>query len=779
MIIGMDFGTTNSGMSVFDGHRMRFVDLDPASPNPQVARTALYIGSDRHVTIGRDAVETYYQHNLNRPSKLERVRVGEIEMTFAELPSFIRDVYIERDVYEPGRLFLSFKMGLADPTYLGTIVGSHYYFLEDIIALYLYTARRRAEQMLDQPLESIVLGRPVRYSDDPEADAYARERLLRSAFRAGFQTVYLQYEPVAAAYYYETQAGSAQNVLIFDFGGGTLDISVLRLGGGEKQRVLANGGIPIAGDVFDRKIVRAKLPPHFGEGTQYRDMGRMLPVPGSFYEAFSDWQSLLSLQNPNAIESLRRITKNASHPHLMQRFVQLVTSHYGLKLYDLAEASKRELSRTMRSRIRVDAPGFQVMETITRSEFERIIRSDVQAISERLDTVMADAGLQPEDIDTVIRTGGSSQIPAFIEMLETRFGPEKVRDIDTFSSVTAGLGIIGHRLESGEIDMRAYHARDYIGQDHLRSGREGIPRIDLDIMLRFVDMALDPSKAAAEEHTLLSVNQNLMEVKILDAELPESLPLRGLDEESSPVCLAHLHDTVLMLTSDYRAVTRSPYEMHNLQEAGTSIEALEGFRVDAFGQERITTIVPWAGLDTDAEELLMISTLGYAIRMTAEGLLNRLRQPVQHQMPRLRGFPAALLPINSDSDIVLVNHAGRALRLRASSIPRGETRLMNIPLKGRILGAFAVTEGDTLLMAGKTGSAACTQLADIPMSAELNTTGHKLALRGTAAAVARLRGQQPIHALTTSRLIRASLDFEGDEGSLYKRQRSENLLALL
>jgi molecular chaperone DnaK (HSP70) len=102
MIIGMDFGTTNSGISVFDGEKLRLIPLDPSNNNASVARTALYITNDRMVHIGRNATDTYYEQNLNRPSKLERVRVGEVEMTFAEIGTFIRDVYIEKDVFSPG-----------------------------------------------------------------------------------------------------------------------------------------------------------------------------------------------------------------------------------------------------------------------------------------------------------------------------------------------------------------------------------------------------------------------------------------------------------------------------------------------------------------------------------------------------------------------------------------------------------------------------------------------------------------------------------------------------
>ena len=98
MIVGMDFGTTNSGMSFYDGRRLQLVPLDRASANPYVARSALYITNRRHVYMGRDAVEKYYEQNINRKVKYQRVWVGEITLEFAELPAWVRDVSVEKDV---------------------------------------------------------------------------------------------------------------------------------------------------------------------------------------------------------------------------------------------------------------------------------------------------------------------------------------------------------------------------------------------------------------------------------------------------------------------------------------------------------------------------------------------------------------------------------------------------------------------------------------------------------------------------------------------------------
>ena len=92
MRIGMDFGTTNSGVARYDGARLRHLPLDDAAPNPQVARSALYITHDRQLHFGRAAIDRFYEQNLNRPAQMERVLVGEIELTFAELPAAGRSI---------------------------------------------------------------------------------------------------------------------------------------------------------------------------------------------------------------------------------------------------------------------------------------------------------------------------------------------------------------------------------------------------------------------------------------------------------------------------------------------------------------------------------------------------------------------------------------------------------------------------------------------------------------------------------------------------------------
>jgi hypothetical chaperone protein len=107
MIVGMDFGTTNSGAAVFDGKTVRLLPIDPAGQNPGICRTSVYITRGREYFLGNAALNLYFGQNVGRPTRYRKIKVGEIIQVFAELPVFYRDVFVYEDEFSPGRLFLS------------------------------------------------------------------------------------------------------------------------------------------------------------------------------------------------------------------------------------------------------------------------------------------------------------------------------------------------------------------------------------------------------------------------------------------------------------------------------------------------------------------------------------------------------------------------------------------------------------------------------------------------------------------------------------------------
>ena len=440
MHIGIDFGTTNSGAAYADERGVHILPIDPASHDPTVMRSTLYIDREHHIRCGKDAIDTYYRENVGRPSKLIRQRVGEIEMTFAEIGTFIRDVYVMVDALTPGRLLRSLKSGLASD-YEGTTMFDRYYELEDLIAHYLRHIRLQVEKTTGQSVDGVVLGRPVHFvGGESESDNLrAQERLRDAAGRAGYRQVEFELEPVAAALHYESTVDKPQNIVIFDFGGGTLDITVMRIGDPSERHVFANGGVGIAGDIFDQRIVEGLLLEHFGRGSTYGQDNA--PFPDLYTDALINWQTVMELNRPETLHFLRWSQLTGSHPARVRAFESLLVNNYAVRLFDQVEASKIELSRDRFSLIRLTGEDIAVWQPVTRSQFEYLIDAEIHSIERCLMETLAQSGLRPNEIDAVVRTGGSSQIPCFVQMLSRIFDPERVVLSSVFSGVTAGLAI--------------------------------------------------------------------------------------------------------------------------------------------------------------------------------------------------------------------------------------------------------------------------------------------------------------------------------------------------
>ena len=460
MRIGLDFGTTHSGAARFDGGRVHHFALDPHSRDPAVIRSAMYITRAHEVYIGQEAIDVYYAQNIGRPSRMGRRYVGEIELTVGDVGTVkgypigptttVREVYALVDELQPGRLLRSLKSGLATP-HQGTTLFDRYYELEDLIALYLRMVRERVEREAGEPVHGVVLGRPVHFEGSSGRqktyDRRAEERLRRAALAAGYGEVAFELEPVAAALHYEQTVDGPQNVVVFDFGGGTLDITVMRVGGraGERnltasvgRRLYATGGLAIAGDVFDQAIIEGLLLEHFGRGSTWGE--EQMPFPDRYTEALIHWQTVPELSRPETLRFLQNAQLSGSHPTRVRALQSLLAHNYALHLVDEVEGAKIALSSAPFALIRLSGQDLDVWQPVTRTQFEALIAGAAQRVEACLVEAVERSGLRPDQIDAVVRTGGSAQIPLFVEMLE-RLYPGKVVQADVFSSVAAGLAI--------------------------------------------------------------------------------------------------------------------------------------------------------------------------------------------------------------------------------------------------------------------------------------------------------------------------------------------------
>jgi len=433
--VGIDFGTSNSGVAVYDGRRVNILPIDQQNVVPEVIKTILYVTKDHKYYIGQDAVELYYRHNVDRQRRFEKKWAGEIEFHGAEM-FYVRDVYVYVDVLKPGRLLQFIKSALRSNNYQGTVIFEEFYSLQRIIKVYLQALKTRAETILNEEISEVTLGRPVKFSESNEKDQQSSELLRAAAYEAGFRKVEFELEPIAAAIYYEKSLEKPQNVLIFDFGGGTLDITIMRLGDPKFRKVYASNGIGIAGADFDRRIIQKRMLPFFGEGKTKKD-----PEIESLLEAVSDWQVLPELSTPQIKSKIETEIRRGNAPVQMQSLESLIFNDLAFSFYNKVEGAKIQLSTQGTTCIELQEKGMDIWELYTRYQFELDISNFVSQIEAvLLDTVIA-SGLEPEEIDAVVKTGGSSNIPIFTTMLNNIFGQERLKASNTFSSVVGGLAI--------------------------------------------------------------------------------------------------------------------------------------------------------------------------------------------------------------------------------------------------------------------------------------------------------------------------------------------------
>jgi hypothetical chaperone protein len=433
--VGLDFGTSNSGVAIYRDGKVDVLPIDDRNVVPQVVKTILYITRDYRHFIGQEAVELYYKQNINRQRRFVKKWSGEIDYHGGDM-HYVRDIYVYVDELQPGRLLQFIKTTLRSEKYQGTQVFERFYNPADIISGYLRVLKERAEALLGEKISAVTIGRPVQFSLDAALDGKAQNTLEQAALDAGFGQVEFELEPVAAALYYELSLSHPQNVLIFDFGGGTLDLTIMRLGDPNHRQVYASGGIGIAGSDFDRAIIQKRMLAHFGKGLVQHE-----PLINDLIDTIPDWAALPDLSTPRAQAELERAIQARLAPVRLKALEALIFNDLAFSFYNMVEGTKINLSSQGAVIASMQEKNLDIWELYTRSQFEK----DIQEYYQRIEKVMLDtlsaSGMEPGQIDAVVKTGGSSNIPMFTEMLMRIFGADKVIASDVFNSVTAGLAI--------------------------------------------------------------------------------------------------------------------------------------------------------------------------------------------------------------------------------------------------------------------------------------------------------------------------------------------------
>jgi hypothetical chaperone protein len=345
-----------------------------------------------------------------------------------------------------GRLMRSLKSLLGTSLIDGqTEVGGRALPFRMLLSHFIGEVKRRAEREAGREFTSAVFGRPVFFIDDSaSADKLAEETLADIARAVGFKEVSFQFEPIAAAFDYESQIRSEELVLIADIGGGTSDFSLVRLSperalkAERRDDILATGGVHIGGTDFDKYLSLSSVMPLLGYQTL---MNNDSAIPSSYYFNLATWHTINLAYTKKIWTQLADVVRDAREPHKLGRLQRLIDERAGHWLAMKVEEGKIALSDAPTAELHLERFSPPENLVLHRRGFEDAIVHLVGAIDQTVLKLLADAGVGADAVDTVFFTGGSSGV----RMLRERIGAllPKARKVegDLFGSIGAGLAL--------------------------------------------------------------------------------------------------------------------------------------------------------------------------------------------------------------------------------------------------------------------------------------------------------------------------------------------------
>ncbi|MGF6995937.1 Hsp70 family protein [Paraburkholderia sp. GAS32] len=409
----IDFGTSNSAVAVPDGAALRLAPVEGAYTT---LPTAVFFNTDEDTReFGRAALAAYI------------------------------------DGFD-GRLMRSMKSILGSPlaensTDLGDGSAIKY---TDIIAIFVDHLKRSAEKSTGGPISRAVLGRPVFFvDDDPRADQMAQKQLEAAARSVGLREIHFQYEPIAAAFDYESHLTEEGLVLVADIGGGTSDFSLVRVGPERVKRVerkddvLAHHGVHVAGTDFDRRVELVTILRELGYQTLDPE-GR--EIPSRIYFDLATWHLINTVYAPKRVSELALMRHLFLQTKHHDRLMRVVERRLGHALAAHAEEAKIGVAAGGETVIDLDEVEDDLRLAFDEAQLIKAGQDETQRIVQAArDTVQA-AGVAPRDVNAIYFTGGSTGLAFLSGALAAAFPDAKAVFGDRLASVATGLGIHARRL---------------------------------------------------------------------------------------------------------------------------------------------------------------------------------------------------------------------------------------------------------------------------------------------------------------------------------------------
>ncbi len=403
---GIDFGTSNSSIAIAKGQTVRLVAAE---------------GS--HVTIPS---AIFFPPRSSMPSYGRAAT----ELFFAK---------------QEGRYMRSLKRILGSSLIRqGTLINGKAMQFDQIIALFLKNLKDKTGALVQHEIENVVMGRPVHFVDnDPAADHRAQEELKAIAHSIGFKQVAFQFEPIAAAFAHEANIKGEKLAIVVDLGGGTSDFTIIRLSNKyihKKDRssdILANTGIRVGGNDFDKNLSLAAIMPELGYKSTYGE--KNLQVPLKLYHDLSEWSKINFLYTPKVVSQIRQLLHQSHDKRRLSRLLRVLEAETGHTLLASVEETKIALTGQQAHTASFDFMEDNLLMTITRAQFEEAIHHEAGRISNAAAQCLQLAGVTQRAIELVILTGGSTEVPLIQAVFKKLFPNAALTDENKLSSVGLGL----------------------------------------------------------------------------------------------------------------------------------------------------------------------------------------------------------------------------------------------------------------------------------------------------------------------------------------------------
>ncbi|WP_026629694.1 Hsp70 family protein [Dyadobacter alkalitolerans] len=403
---GIDFGTSNSSLAVANQNDVFLVPVE--NDNQTIPSAMFFARKDNHAYFGREATERF----LTR---------------------------------QPGRLMRSLKRVLGSSAMRqGTMVNGELMKFDQIIAAFLDQMKRKAEADCGTELRHVVMGRPVHFVDnDAAADQRAENELKQIAQNLGFEHVGFQFEPIAAAFAHEARVSGEKLAMVVDLGGGTSDFTIIRLSQenatkhDRNEDILANTGVRLGGNDFDRDLSLAEMMPELGFRSKYGT--KNLEVPSYHYFDLSEWSKVNFLYTNRILFQAKQLLRETHDPVRYGRLINVLEQETGHAVLAETEKIKIGLASSESFAATLGFIDQDLRIDVARKDFDAAIITKTERIVQSARECLQAAGVTPESIGLVIMTGGSTEIPLIQQHFRQLFPAAEWSEENKLSSVGLGL----------------------------------------------------------------------------------------------------------------------------------------------------------------------------------------------------------------------------------------------------------------------------------------------------------------------------------------------------